>query len=55
MCRPSRQNGVHDGVARRKQAVKMADVSGIEKVWAAIFLKGVDGIGIFGSKKSNLT
>ena len=36
-CRPSRQNGVHDGSDRRKQAVKMADVFGIEEVWAAIY------------------
>ena len=36
-CRPSLQNGVHDGSDRRKQAVKMADVFGIEKVWAAIY------------------
>ena len=35
--RPSRQNGIHDGFDRRKQAVKMADVFGIEKVWAAIY------------------
>ena len=32
VCRPSRQNGVHDGFDRRKQAVKMADVFCIEKV-----------------------
>ena len=37
VCRPSRQNGIHDGFDRRKQAVKMADVFGIEKVWAAIY------------------
>ena len=29
MSRPSRQNGIHDGFDRRKQAVKMADVFGI--------------------------
>ena len=32
VCRPSRQNGVHDGFDRRKQAVEMADVFGTEKV-----------------------
>ena len=30
VCRPSRQNGVHDGFDRRKQAVEMADVFGIQ-------------------------
>ena len=53
-CRPSRQNGVHDGSDRRKQAVKMADVFGIEKVWAAIY-EGSRQHGDFGSKKSNWT
>ena len=52
VCRPSRQNGVHDGFDRRKQAVKMADVFGIEKVWAAIY-EGSRQHGDFGSKKSN--
>ena len=51
-CRPSRQNGVHDGSDRRKQAVKMADVFGIEKVWAAIY-EGSRQHRDFGSKKSN--
>ena len=50
VCRPSRQNGVHDGFDRRKQAVKMADVFGIEKVWAAIY-EGSRQHGDFGSKK----
>ena len=54
VCRPSRQNGVHDGFDRRKQAVKMADVFGIEKVWAAIY-EGSRQHGDFGSKKSNWT
>ena len=49
-CRPSLQNGVHDGSDRRKQAVKMADVFGIEKVWAAIY-EGGRQHGDFGSKK----
>ena len=50
VCRPSRQNGVHDGFDRRKQAVKMADVFGIEKVWADIY-EGSRQHGFFGSKK----
>ena len=37
VCRPSRQNGVHDGFDQRKRAVKMADVFGIEKAWVAIY------------------
>ena len=49
-CRPSRKNGVHDGSDRRKQAVKMADVFGIEKVSAAIY-EGSRQHGDFGSKK----
>ena len=50
VCHPSRQNGVHDGFDRRKQAVKMADVFGIEKVWADIY-EGSRQHGVFGSKK----
>ena len=53
-CRPSRQNGVYHGFDRHKQAVKMADVFGIEKVWAAIY-EGGRQHGDFGSKKSNWT
>ena len=52
VCRPSRQNVVHDGFDRRKQAVKMEDVFGIEKVWVAIY-EGIRQHGEFGSKKSN--
>ena len=37
VCRPSRVDGIHDGFDRKLQAVKMADVWGIEKVWAAIY------------------
>ena len=37
VCRPSRRDGIHDGYDRRKQAVKLADVFGIEKVWASIY------------------
>ena len=32
VCRPSRQNGIHDVFDQPKRAVKMTDVSGIEKV-----------------------
>ena len=48
--RPSRQNGVHNGFDRRKQAVKMADVFEMEKIWAAIY-EGSRQHGDFGSKK----
>ena len=51
-CRPSLQNGVHDGYDRRKQAVKMANVFGKEKVWVAIY-EGSRQHGDFGFKKSN--
>ena len=51
-CRPSRQNGVHDGSDRRKQAVKMADVFGIEKIWATSY-EGSQQHGGLGSKKSD--
>ena len=37
VCRPSRVDGVHDGYDRRKQAMKMADTFGIEKVWAVVY------------------
>ena len=36
VCRPSRVDEIHDGFNKRKQAVKMADVWGIEKVWRGI-------------------
>ena len=39
VCRPSRVQGIHDGYDKKKQAVKMADVSGIEKVR---FMKAAD-------------
>ena len=32
-----RVNGIHDGFNRKKQAIKMADVFGIEKVWAGAY------------------
>ena len=51
VCRPSRVNGIHDGYDRRKQAVKMADVFGIEKVWASIYEANRQH-GDFNSKKS---
>ena len=54
MCRSSRQNGIQVGFDRRKQAVMMTDVFGIEKVWAAIY-EGSRQHGDFGSKKSNWT
>ena len=37
LCWPSRVNGIHDGFDRKMQAVKMADVFGIEKVWASAY------------------
>ena len=37
VCRPSRTNGIHDGYDRKKQAVKMSDIFGIEKVWASAY------------------
>ena len=37
VCRPSRENGVYGGYDKRKQAVKMADIYGIEKVWGYIY------------------
>ena len=37
VCRPSRVNGIHDVCDPRNQAVKLADVFGIEKVWASIY------------------
>ena len=37
VCRASLENGVHNGFDKRKQAVKMTDMYGIEKVWGAIF------------------
>ena len=53
VCRPSREDGVHDGYDRRKQAVKLADVFGIEKVWAVIYEANRQH-GDNSSKKSNL-
>jgi hypothetical protein len=37
VCKPSRDNGISDGFDRKMQAVKMADVWGIEKVWSNIY------------------
>ena len=53
VCRPSRVHGVHDGYDRQKQAVKMADVFGIEKVWAASYENNRQH-GDFNSRKRNL-
>ena len=44
---------LHDGYHRRKQAVKMADVFGIEKVGASIYEANRQH-GDFNSKKSKL-
>ena len=51
VCRPSRLYGIHDGFDKKKQAVKMADVFGIEKVWAAIYEKARQH-GDFASRRS---
>ncbi len=53
VCRSSRENGVHEGYDRWKQAVKMADVYEIEKVWTATYEGGERQHGDFASKKSN--
>ena len=37
VCRPSRVEAIHEDYDRRMQAVKLADVFGIEKVWASIY------------------
>ena len=37
VCRPSRENGMHNGFDKRKHAVKIADMYVIEKIWGAIF------------------
>ena len=36
VCRPSGVDGVHTGFDKKKQAVKIADVYGIQKVWRGI-------------------
>ena len=51
VCRPFRKNGIYDIFYRPKQDVKMADVFGIEKVWATIY-GGSKQHGDFGSKKT---
>ena len=38
VCRPSRVDGIHDGFDKKMQAVKLADVYGIEKVWRDIHI-----------------
>ena len=35
VCRPSRVNGIHAGYILNNQAVKMAEVFDIEKVWVS--------------------
>ena len=52
VCRPSREHGVHNGYDPRKQAVKMADVFGIEKVWGTIYESNRQH-GDFATKRSN--
>ena len=37
VCRPSRTQGIHDGYDPKMQAVKLADVFGIEKIWASLY------------------
>ena len=37
VCRPSRTQGIHDGYDPKMQAVKLADVFGIEKIWASVY------------------
>ena len=54
VCRPSRERGIHDGFDRTKQAVKMADVFGIEKVWRGIY-ESNRSHGDFQSKLSTLS
>ena len=51
VCRPSPQNGIHNVFYWPKQDVKMADVFGIEKVWAPIY-GGSKQHGDFGSKET---
>ena len=43
--------GINDGYDRRMQAVKLADVFGIEKVWASIY-EATREYGDFTSKAS---
>ena len=52
VCRPSRVDGVHNGYDKKKQAVKMADVFGIEKVWASVYESNRQH-GDFASRRSN--
>lgn len=52
VCRPSRVHQIHDGFDKKKQCVKMADVFGIEKVWAGIYQANAKH-GDFATKRSN--
>ena len=52
VCRPSRVDGIHDAFDKKKQAVKMADVFGIEKVWGALY-ENCRQHGDFATKRSN--
>ncbi len=51
VCRPSRESGIHDGFDPKMQAVKFADVFGVEKVWGGIY-ESCRGHGDFASKRS---
>ena len=51
VCRPSRVHGIHDGYDKKKQAVKMTDVFGIE-VWGALY-ESCRQHGDFVTKRSN--
>ena len=53
MCKPSRVDGVHEGFDRNIQAVKMADVWGIEKIWAGLY-QACAAHGDFKTRRSNL-
>ena len=37
VCRPSRVDGIHDDCNKKKQAVKMADIFGVEKLWRGVY------------------
>ena len=54
VCKPSRDDQVHDGFDPKIQTVKMADIWGIEKVWRGIY-QACSEHGDFASKKSTST
>ena len=53
VCKPSRVDGFHEGFDRKIQAVKMADVWGIEKIWAGLY-QSCAAHGDFKSRRSNI-